>query len=343
MRRLLVFIGVSLALLVGAATFNWWVDPFAEVWKPGAVADARAGGCLVSQELIGIRYPSFKLDVFAQRPTRRFVVGSSRVLEIASHPGERSFANLGYPGTAPETILKLFRALPAKPVQTVYVGVEAFWLNGRYAIPDTDPSAYHLAEYLLSRSAFTTGFKLVRQAHYILSDRWRKTEVGARCVIGDLPEHQLAPRRLAGLELGARPEALPEVPSCPVHRQPRDVAERVLRRLALARRATREPARAGARTCARARMAGRRLCPAGASPHAARARHRSTDCTALARVSDADAAALRALRLRVGRARGRPARAVPGKRVPGRLPQRPRVLRTRSPTPGRGRPTPSLA
>src|SRR5439155_8882942 len=31
MRRLLVFIGVSLALLVGASTFNWWVDPFAEV------------------------------------------------------------------------------------------------------------------------------------------------------------------------------------------------------------------------------------------------------------------------------------------------------------------------
>jgi hypothetical protein len=184
MRRLLVFIGVSLALLVAAAAFNWWVDPFAEVWKPGAVADARAGGCLVSQELIGIRYQSFKLDVFAQRPTRTFVVGSSRVLEIASHPGERSFSNLGYPGTAPETILKLFRALPAKPVQTVYVGVEAFWLNKRYAVPDTDPSAYHLAEYLLSRSAFTTGFKLVRQAHYILEDRWRKTEVGGRCVIG---------------------------------------------------------------------------------------------------------------------------------------------------------------
>jgi len=83
MRRLLVFLGVSVVLLAAAATFNWWVDPFAEVWKPGAVADARADGCLVSQELIGIRYYSFKLDVFAHRPTRTFVVGSSRVLEIA--------------------------------------------------------------------------------------------------------------------------------------------------------------------------------------------------------------------------------------------------------------------
>ena len=184
MRRLVVFVVVSLALLGGAAAFNWWVDPFAEVWKPGAVADARADGCLVSQELIGIRYYSFKLDVFAHRPTRTFVVGSSRVLEIASHPGERSFANLGYPGAAPETILKLFRALPPKPVQTVYVGVEAFWLNAHYMVPDTDPSAYHLAEYLLSRSAFTTAFKFVRQAHYILYDRWHRTTIGRRCVIG---------------------------------------------------------------------------------------------------------------------------------------------------------------
>jgi len=57
----------ALALLAVAATFNWWVDPFAEVWKPGAIADARDGGCLVSQELIGIRYYSFKLDVFAHK------------------------------------------------------------------------------------------------------------------------------------------------------------------------------------------------------------------------------------------------------------------------------------
>jgi hypothetical protein len=184
MRRLVVFIGVALALLAAIATFNWWVDPFAEVWKPGAVADARADGCLVSQELIGIRYYSFKRDVFAHRATRTFVVGSSRVLEIASHPGEQTFANLGYPGTAPETILKLFRALPAKPAQTVYIGVEAFWLNARYAVPDTDPSAYHIAEYLLSRSAFTTGFTFVRQAHFILYDRWHKATVGRRCVIG---------------------------------------------------------------------------------------------------------------------------------------------------------------
>src|SRR5205807_2246102 len=84
----------------------------------------------------------------------------------------------------PPLLVQLFRALPAKPAQTVYLGVEAFWLNARYPLPDTDPSAYHLAEYLVSRSAFTTAFTFVRQAHYILYDRWRKEEIGPRCVIG---------------------------------------------------------------------------------------------------------------------------------------------------------------
>jgi hypothetical protein len=184
MRRLLIFISVVLALLAVEAAFNWWVDPFAEEWKPAAVAQARADGCLVSQELIGIRYDSFKLDIFRHRPTRTFVVGSSRVLKLAARPGERSFSNLGYPGAAPETILKLFRALPAEPRQTVYVGVEAFWFNRAYRVPVTNPSDVAIARYLLSRSAFELSWKLVRQAHYIGSSRWRETEVGRDCTIG---------------------------------------------------------------------------------------------------------------------------------------------------------------
>jgi hypothetical protein len=186
MRRLALFVALALTLLVATAMFNWWIDPFAEIWKPNAVAQARADDCLVSQELIGIRYYSFKLDVFHHRPTRKFVVGSSRVLKIAARPGETRFANLGYPGAAPETILKLFRALPARPRQTVYLGVEGFWFNPHYVVPDTDPSDYHLAEYLISRSALSEAIRVVRQAHYILYHRWRKTTVGSRCVIGRL-------------------------------------------------------------------------------------------------------------------------------------------------------------
>src|SRR4051812_27609003 len=127
MRRLILFIGIFVVVLAGFAAVTWWVDPLGEVWKPSAFAAARQGGCLLSEELVGSEYLRFKLAVFHSRPTRTFVVGSSRVLKIAAHPGERTFANLGYPGSAPSTILAVFRALPAKPVQTVYVGVEAFW------------------------------------------------------------------------------------------------------------------------------------------------------------------------------------------------------------------------
>ncbi len=185
MRKLILFISIALAALTAIAALNWWVDPFGEIWKPGALADAQASGCLISQELIGVRYYTFKLAVFHDRPTRTFVVGSSRVLKIGSHPGESTFANLGYPGSAPETILKLFHALPAKPTQTVYMGVEAFWLNSHYTVPDTDPSDYKIAEYLISRSALWDSLTLANQVPYVRPPhRWRRTEVGNRCTIG---------------------------------------------------------------------------------------------------------------------------------------------------------------
>jgi len=184
MGRLVALLAVTGIVLGLFAALTWWVDPLQEVWKPGAYAAAEKDGCLLSQELVGNRYYSFKLDVFRSRPTRTFVVGSSRVLKIASHSGERSFANLGYPGTAPSTLLKLFRALPAKPVQTVYMGVEAFWFNNHYAIPDTDPSTYHVAEYLLSRSAFWTSYQQFKLLDYVRPPhRWRVTTVGSRCTI----------------------------------------------------------------------------------------------------------------------------------------------------------------
>jgi hypothetical protein len=186
MRRLALFLAVVAALLGAMAAFDWWVDPFGDIYKPAALTDALASqpSCLISQELVGARYLPFKLDVFHRRPTTRFVVGSSRVLKIQAHPGERSFANLGFPGSSPETILTEFRALPAKPAQTVYLGVEAFWFNEHYVVPPYHPGTYDIARYLLSRATFEFGFRFVRQAHFIFTDRWRREEVGASCVIG---------------------------------------------------------------------------------------------------------------------------------------------------------------
>jgi hypothetical protein len=182
MRRLILFLAIPIVLLAAAAAFDWWVDPFAEVWKPDVLSAARAQNCLVSEELIGSRYWSFKRDVFFHRPTRTFVVGSSRVLKLAARPGESTFSNLGYPGTAPETILQLFRSLPAKPVQTVYIGVEAFWFNARYILPETNIGDYKLLEYLLARSTFKQAYDIVRARSWLLTRRYQTETIGGRCV-----------------------------------------------------------------------------------------------------------------------------------------------------------------
>ena len=107
MARLLVLLGTAAVLLGANAALNWWVDPFGEFWKPAAVREARDSQppCLVSHEVIGGEYLPFKLDVFRARPTRTFVIGSSRVLKIGAWPGERTFANLGMPVISPEIVL----------------------------------------------------------------------------------------------------------------------------------------------------------------------------------------------------------------------------------------------
>jgi len=184
MRRLVLFLALPLVLLTGAAAFSWWVDPFGLVWKPSVLDAARESGCLVSQELIGPRYWSFKHDVFSHRPTRSFVVGSSRVLKLAARPGETSFANLGYPGTSPATILKLFRSLPAKPAQTVYVGVEPFWFNANgYDLDVADVSTWKELEYLLARKTFTRAVTMSHESETLPRHRWKRDTLGRNCVL----------------------------------------------------------------------------------------------------------------------------------------------------------------
>jgi hypothetical protein len=180
MRRLALFLVLTIVLLASAAAFDWWVDPFGQVWKPDALAAARQQHCLVSEELIGSRYWSFKRSVFFHRPTRAFVVGSSRVLKISGGP---RFSNLGYPGSAPETILGLFRSLPARPTQTVLLGVEGFWFNARYALPSTDLNAYKVLEYLLARGTFTHAVSLSRQSAQLPWHRWKRDRIGTQCVL----------------------------------------------------------------------------------------------------------------------------------------------------------------
>ena len=187
MARLLVLLGTAAVLLGANAALNWWVDPFGEFWKPAAVREARDSQppCLVSHEVIGGEYLPFKLDVFRARPTRTFVIGSSRVLKIGAWPGERTFANLGMPVISPEIVLRELRALPkSAPRQTMYLGVEAFWLNPSFKGFDVAPGFETRARYVLSRSAFDESLRILRRAPYVLLHRWHKERVGTSCVVG---------------------------------------------------------------------------------------------------------------------------------------------------------------
>ncbi len=187
MGRLILFLAATALLLGGNALLNWWVDPFGDFWKPEAIGQASTSRpqCLVSHEVIGGQYLPFKLDLFRRRPTRTFVIGSSRVLKIGARPGEDTFSNLGMPVISPEIVLREFKAIPGDaPPQTVYLGVEAFWFNPSFRGFDVEPSFEVKTRYVLSRSAFEASIRILRAAPYVLLHRWRKERLGRACVIG---------------------------------------------------------------------------------------------------------------------------------------------------------------
>jgi hypothetical protein len=50
MKRLILFLVVTGAVLGCFAAVTWWVDPLGEIWKPGALVTAQRDNCLISQE-----------------------------------------------------------------------------------------------------------------------------------------------------------------------------------------------------------------------------------------------------------------------------------------------------
>ncbi|HEY1104730.1 MAG TPA: hypothetical protein VGE78_01135 [Agromyces sp.] len=186
MGRLLVFLGTIAVLLGAVAALDRWVDPTGIFYEPGALRAALATDppCLVSRELVGSSYFPFKEQIFRSRPTTTFVVGSSRVLKIRSRPGERTFANVGFPGIGPEILPPLFRDLVGPRKLTAYVGVEFFWFNPSYEVVDYRPSFRAQAENVLGWSTFRSSVDTIRAAPYVLRHRWRREQVGSRCVIG---------------------------------------------------------------------------------------------------------------------------------------------------------------
>jgi hypothetical protein len=184
MKLLAVFFAVAALLLGTAAALDWWIDPFGSFTKTGAVDAARRSGCLLSQELVGTNYGAYKLTLFDRRPTRTFVIGSSRTLKIAAWPGERSFTNMGIPNVTPDELLHVLRAIPQNaPSQTVYLGVEAFWFNPAFKGPPRN-TWYDKVRYLVSASTVRASLRQLRRAPWELEKRWRRVAIARRCVIG---------------------------------------------------------------------------------------------------------------------------------------------------------------
>lgn len=191
MRRLVLFLGVVVAGAVAVMIVNWRVDPFGEYYHASVLTAALARGepCLISDDLLGSSaWFRFKQDIARRRQPTVVVVGSSRVMKIASRPGETRFANLGQPGLGIESLDAVFRGLRSRvrgPV-TVYLGIDFWWLNQagwRPAFDDGRHSLLAQGEYLLSRQTFNRTFRAVRRSPGRLVDRFHLAQVGGRCVV----------------------------------------------------------------------------------------------------------------------------------------------------------------
>jgi hypothetical protein len=184
-RLLSVFAASAAVTLAAVAALNWWVDPFGEFWKPAAVRNAeRAPSCLISRALFQNAQLPFKLGVFRDRPTRTVVFGTSRVLSIKSHPGERSFTNLGLLAGHASDALWLARRIPARPRLTVYLDVEVYWLSPNSGHHDFAPGVGARGKYLVSWTTLSRTLHLLRSHPDALLNRWTRASPGGHCIVG---------------------------------------------------------------------------------------------------------------------------------------------------------------
>jgi hypothetical protein len=186
MRLLLVFVATAAASFGVVTALNWWVDPFGEFWKPDAVraAEQDRPQCLISRDLFGSTQLPFKLGLFRSRPTRTIVLGTSRVATIAARPGESSFTNLALLAGHLDDALWLLERIPARPRQTIYLGVEVHWFKPTLGVHDYAPRPLDRAKYLLSSTTLSASLRLLWHEPDAGYRRWRVNRIGSRCVIG---------------------------------------------------------------------------------------------------------------------------------------------------------------
>jgi hypothetical protein len=181
MGRLLVFLASVTACLAAVAAVNWWYDPFGLYFKPDILGAADRTHCLVADDAIGSQsYPQYKAALSDRRGTTVAVVGSSRVLKIASHPAERSFTNLGFPDSQAVALDAMLRRIHPKRL-TLYYGVDSFWFNRSWDRVDFDPPLVERIKYLVNRADLKLSIQTARSFG---GERWGRYTIGSACALG---------------------------------------------------------------------------------------------------------------------------------------------------------------
>ena len=274
MRRLVLFLGSSLALLGAAAAFNWWVDPFGDIYKPGALADAMQQRPTASSRRSSSARATSRSSSTSSTGGRRgrFVVGSSRVLKIAVAPGRAIVLEPRLPRHRarddPRPVPRAAREAGADRVPR---------RRGVLVQPAATPCrctarrAYDIAQYLLSRATFQFAFRArAAGALHPHATAGGETQVGRACVIGRIFPSiawKVDGSRVWSWELD--PKRVRAVPAAGVHGRPRDLSQRLLR--TTGRRST-----SGGCACLEQALAARADSAAGTSSASRRPSRRTT-------------------------------------------------------------------
>ena len=180
MRRILLVLGVIVAILAALAAFNALVDPEDEFYSGDALSAALASNCLVAYDVVDSRsYPELKQDLFRRKRPTRVVLSSDGV----ARPG----LDLGFPHFGPSDLLAMMRYL-TETVQDgtnlrIAVVTEPSWFDA--GTPDRGSGDSDLSRlgYLVNPSTLASSLDLMRESTTLAFTGWQKENVGGRCVV----------------------------------------------------------------------------------------------------------------------------------------------------------------
>jgi hypothetical protein len=178
-RRILLALGVIVAIVAAVAALNGLVDPEGEFYSGDALSAALASNCLLAYDVASRSYPELKQDLFRRKRPTRVVLSS----DGAARPG----LELGFPGFAPDDVLAMLRYL----TQTVREGkklrvavvTQPSWFDARTSDGASGDSELSKLGYLVSPRTLGSSLDLMRRSRRLAFTGWQKERVGRRCVV----------------------------------------------------------------------------------------------------------------------------------------------------------------